>query len=750
MTIDVHGQPGHNSGKPAWQVDRDAAFDRAIETFTGEERIQEALMREAFLQMDSGERLVLLRNATLLGLARMCRMQPRMACDSALYVVITALSDNDRGVCWLSQRRLGQLLSRSPTTISEAITRLRRIGMIQYAPGDGENNQYWPVVHPSLQHTPAGVRWFIDRFSTPSQQVRAKAVKSLVDQTPKQNPSAVREGFQQNPPAPHGGLSGEPFGSTPQNPSAPRDPIYPKDNLPYVLEQKMEKKEEAQPKVVLNEVPGTKNGFRPRDDQYELYNRQYNSFGKNNSGLDQNPHRIVARAITDSDLTIVLMPHREVDPALLERCLDIVLAELQTKITGDGLEVTNRGRSSSFGQYSRYVSKSLRTTMSTERLAEHKINTEAALTTETAKVKLGKEQNIARQLEKAVDKSIQDTRARKLATPMAPTSRNGAKSQNWGPSVEIIEGPTGLLIFGSGKKFAAIEHKSISYSDANDVLKHVREKLSNPDEPGEDWLLEIVKNAHEETSSDPTGAKTIDDDDDEWSFTYGRLGARKVDIAIGKIKETWKSKAYAAAAVKMFGDREAQAGGKAASVTPSAGIGPKLLRAKWFVLSDTFIAKLRSECPDVDDRGVYDVFGDLKKIPVREEAYGKTLQSEVETKFSDLVKSRQAKIDRERAAKAEAAAKKAEDDRLAAEAGEKARIAREARVAKAAGETAPVQQQSKSVFPTTGSGKTPRLSMYERLAKKFAITPMEARQRFGSLGIDHFEALMAGQGSAQS
>ena len=137
-TADMHGKPGHNNGAPHWADERHAHFATAIETYITEERAGEAMLSEEFTKLDGGARLVFLKTATVLDVVRYARRNKGADCTLGVYQFIVAMSDNDKGYCWLSQRRIAEIFGRSQPRISAILNRLSENGLFEIGASIGE------------------------------------------------------------------------------------------------------------------------------------------------------------------------------------------------------------------------------------------------------------------------------------------------------------------------------------------------------------------------------------------------------------------------------------------------------------------------------------------------------------------------------------------------------------------------------------------------------------------------------------
>ena len=226
MSTGRYGHPGHNSH------DADAEFGRAIESFVGDERIDEALRRETIAELAGRPALNPPPQRHAAGLSQLCRRNPRWPATAAVYCPDRGSLRQRRWLLLAQSAPHGQILSRAPTTIvgghrpparpatdPDCAWRWREQCLLANHPAGLQMHLRVSLVHRKLLDAePAGPQ------QTPS--------KSLADRLhhPLNPSNASAPGHETHRLHGNGSL-GEPFGSKPENPSAPRDTTITKIEL---------------------------------------------------------------------------------------------------------------------------------------------------------------------------------------------------------------------------------------------------------------------------------------------------------------------------------------------------------------------------------------------------------------------------------------------------------------------------------------------------------------------------------------
>jgi hypothetical protein len=102
----------------------------AVQLWRFDRDLSEALTREEIGAMKMLDRLDAQRKTLLIGFATYLRKHPRSDVAMGVYLVLTLLSDNDRGLATVSQPTLAKLFGRSISSIADAQRRLKEDGMI--------------------------------------------------------------------------------------------------------------------------------------------------------------------------------------------------------------------------------------------------------------------------------------------------------------------------------------------------------------------------------------------------------------------------------------------------------------------------------------------------------------------------------------------------------------------------------------------------------------------------------------------
>ncbi len=168
---------GHNSGK-AVEAESDIktrrdAFVREIEAFARQRRPEEALSAAELGALDGLGRLAVQRQSLLDNFSQFYKDNPRADPAPAILLLITYYSDNEKGLCSLSLRRMGSFLHRDPRRISAAIQRLIDDKLIHREQmGDGTvTSLYFPWIHKSFGRITDPITWILDaRSSSPLRQ----------------------------------------------------------------------------------------------------------------------------------------------------------------------------------------------------------------------------------------------------------------------------------------------------------------------------------------------------------------------------------------------------------------------------------------------------------------------------------------------------------------------------------------------------------------------------------------------------
>jgi hypothetical protein len=123
------------------------------------------MTREALSALEGLQRVLALRNGSIVNLIRLVRMHPRESCRGAVMALITVMADNNSGTCRLSVKRMAQIFAREERNIHAAIGVLEADGLIGVSRINGLANCYWPLIPSALATIGASVTWFADALS---------------------------------------------------------------------------------------------------------------------------------------------------------------------------------------------------------------------------------------------------------------------------------------------------------------------------------------------------------------------------------------------------------------------------------------------------------------------------------------------------------------------------------------------------------------------------------------------------------
>jgi hypothetical protein len=141
-------------------------FTTALKLWTLGAKLQTAIERAEYRQLDSLHKMLLIRNGLLANLVALCRQNKMMDSRPAILALITYLSDNGDFICTLTIKRIAQIISRSERKVRDSITWLKDNGVIGVNETEnGLPNSYWPRISPAMVNAHASVVWFADTFS---------------------------------------------------------------------------------------------------------------------------------------------------------------------------------------------------------------------------------------------------------------------------------------------------------------------------------------------------------------------------------------------------------------------------------------------------------------------------------------------------------------------------------------------------------------------------------------------------------
>src|SRR5262249_53024759 len=95
-----------------------------------------------------------------------CRKHKRAEARIPILTLITYLSDNAKGTCFLTITKMMELLDRSRQCIVDNIVALEEDGLIGIARNDGMPNCYWPRIPAALAEMSPNPVWMIGALTT--------------------------------------------------------------------------------------------------------------------------------------------------------------------------------------------------------------------------------------------------------------------------------------------------------------------------------------------------------------------------------------------------------------------------------------------------------------------------------------------------------------------------------------------------------------------------------------------------------
>ena len=149
-----------------------------IRSWVGEKRIEECLSALELGNLSMTEKAVAYRTVLIVGGIKHCRKHKRAEARIPILTLITYLSDNAKGTCFLSITKMQELFDRSRQCIVDNILALEEDGLIGIARIDGMPNCYWPRMPAVLVQMSPNPVWVIDALTTMS---RARIFGSVDD-----------------------------------------------------------------------------------------------------------------------------------------------------------------------------------------------------------------------------------------------------------------------------------------------------------------------------------------------------------------------------------------------------------------------------------------------------------------------------------------------------------------------------------------------------------------------------------------
>lgn len=131
----------------------------AIQLWCKTRSTADALTREEIGAMPKFDRIDAQRKALILGLAHYYRTHERADVAPGVAVILTLLSDNDKGCASISQPTLAKLFGRSLSSIGDAQRRLKDDGII--VTGRGRYAATYPVIPRAVTHSYNHLTWLV-------------------------------------------------------------------------------------------------------------------------------------------------------------------------------------------------------------------------------------------------------------------------------------------------------------------------------------------------------------------------------------------------------------------------------------------------------------------------------------------------------------------------------------------------------------------------------------------------------------
>jgi len=143
-------------------VSRDEFVD-AINSWIAHKRKEDALTKDELAGMGAFDRLDVLRKGLILSLSQYYKDHRRADVIPGVLTIITIMSDNDTGECGMSHATMAALFYRTRTTIADAISRLKKDGLISSIKGKSGAHPMIPRVFAAEYNH---VVWLIDALKS--------------------------------------------------------------------------------------------------------------------------------------------------------------------------------------------------------------------------------------------------------------------------------------------------------------------------------------------------------------------------------------------------------------------------------------------------------------------------------------------------------------------------------------------------------------------------------------------------------
>jgi hypothetical protein len=146
--------------------ERKVWFQEQIRKWAGEKRIEECLSAPELGNLSLTAKAVAYRSMLIIGSIKHCRMHKRAEVRIPMLTLITYLSDNAKGTCFLSVTRMMELFDRSHQCIIDNVTALERDGLIGVARINGMPSRYWPRIPAASAEMSPNPVWVIDALTS--------------------------------------------------------------------------------------------------------------------------------------------------------------------------------------------------------------------------------------------------------------------------------------------------------------------------------------------------------------------------------------------------------------------------------------------------------------------------------------------------------------------------------------------------------------------------------------------------------
>src|SRR5262245_55975588 len=137
-----------------------------IRNWVGEKRIEECLSGLELGNLSMTEKAVAYCSVLIVGSIKHCRKHKRAEARIPILTLITYLSDNAKGTCYLALSTMEELFDRSRQCIIDNIVGLEEDGLIGVARVDGMVNCYWPRIPTALKEMSPNPVWVINALTT--------------------------------------------------------------------------------------------------------------------------------------------------------------------------------------------------------------------------------------------------------------------------------------------------------------------------------------------------------------------------------------------------------------------------------------------------------------------------------------------------------------------------------------------------------------------------------------------------------